>query len=238
MGYSTNENVNCSPASSSDAWLAKRGIVSMQLREQLEYVKRPHHLPVSVLTHHQVCTILRRINTSTLTGRRNRTMLEMLYSSGLRAAEILGLDLSHIDLQNRTAFVTGKGDKQRLVPIGVNALASLEDYLLTVRPNLKKQDDDEPALFLNHAGRRYPYHTLNRMVKRSATVLEVPFDVTPHTFRRSCTTELIRAGANLYHVKELLGHENLDTLKHYTRLNIVDIQKTHDKCHPREHDRR
>jgi len=216
-------------------WLAKGGIVTQQLRDQLEYVKMPRLLPTSVLSHEQVCLVLESVDTHTLSGRRDRTILELLYSSGLRSAELLGLNLADLNLPNHTAIVTGKGRKQRLVPLGVTAHRCIEDYLLTVRPFLKPKLQDERALFLNHAGCRFPYHTLNRLVARAATVLDVPFPVTPHTFRRSCTTELIRRGANLYHVKDLLGHENLDTLRHYARLNISDIQKTHHECHPREH---
>jgi site-specific recombinase XerD len=87
---------------------------------------------------------------------------------------------------------------------------------------------------VNHRGERMAYHTLLHLVHHYANGQALDVNVTPHTFRRSCTTELIRGGANLYHVKELLGHETLETLKHYTRLTIVDLKKTHEKCHPRE----
>jgi site-specific recombinase XerD len=89
-------------------------------------------------------------------------------------------------------------------------------------------------LFVDDHGQPMPYHTFRRLVHRHAAGLDPKLRVTPHTFRRSCTTELIRGGANLYHVKELLGHESLDTLKHYTRLTILDLKKTHARCHPRE----
>ena len=82
--------------------------------------------------------------------------------------------------------------------------------------------------------RKAGYHTFRRIVHRSAEAAGLEINVTPHTFRRSCTTELIRGGANLYHVKELLGHENLETLKHYTKLTIEDLKATHARCHPRE----
>ncbi|MGB0579068.1 MAG: tyrosine-type recombinase/integrase [Limisphaerales bacterium] len=215
-------------------WLAKRQYLPLHLRERLEYVKVPDLLPKSVLNHDQVRTMLENVDTSTLAGRRDRTMLELLYSSGIRAAEILGLNLTDLDLPRRTAIVLGKGSKQRVVPLGLTATRQLDDYLLTVRPFLLPQGSAESAVFLDRTGRRFPYHSLNRMVARNAKVLKLPFAVTPHTFRRSCTTELIRAGANLYHVKDILGHATLETLKQYTRLNIGDLQKTHAACHPRE----
>ena len=94
----------------------------------------------------------------------------------------------------------------------------------------------ETALFLDANGRPLAYHSLRRIVQgcREAAGLEI--NVTPHTFRRSCATELLRSGANMYHVKELLGHESLDTIKHYARLTISDLRKTHRKCHPRDKD--
>jgi site-specific recombinase XerD len=91
-------------------------------------------------------------------------------------------------------------------------------------------------LFLNRKGKRLPYFTFLQHVHSIADKLGFEITVTPHTFRRSCTTELVRGGANLYHVKELLGHETLETLKHYARLNITDLKKTHERCHPRERD--
>jgi integrase/recombinase XerD len=105
---------------------------------------------------------------------------------------------------------------------------------LEVLSESKRLRPQEAALFLNRKGERMPYHTLLRLIHQYAGRQHLDVNVTPHTFRRSCTTELIRAGANLYHVKELLGHESLETLRHYTRLTIVDLKKTHEACHPRE----
>lgn len=96
------------------------------------------------------------------------------------------------------------------------------------------RDPGEKALFLDHAGHRLKHHTVARRLARYADRARLDVHVTPHTFRRSCTTELIRSGANLYHVKELLGHESLDTVRHYAKLTIADLKETHQKCHPRE----
>jgi len=139
-----------------------------------------------------------------------------------------------VDFKNRTMMVTGKGDKQRVVPIGRTALRHLETYLAAIRPYLLC-DRTQTALFLNHKGARLKYKAFLKCVHIHSRRMGYT-DVTPHTFRRSCTTELIRGGANMYHVKELLGHESLDTLKHYTKLTINDLKKTHEKCHPRERD--
>jgi len=160
-------------------------------------------------------------------------MLEMLYSTGVRVGELLGLDVRDVDLTNATAVVLGKGRKQRVVPIGKTALRLLESYLKAVRPFLLQQGGEQ-ALFLNQDGKRMPYHTFRRILQRQATSAGLDITVTPHTYRRSCTTELIRSGANLYHVKELLGHQSLETLKHYTKLTIEDLKATHARCHPSE----
>jgi site-specific recombinase XerD len=215
-------------------YLAEHNLVLSSLVESLVYVKEPQLLPISVLNHAQTKDVLRSIPTTDATGWRDRAMLEMLYSTGIRAAELLGLNITDVDFTSETARVFGKGQKERLVPIGKTALRLLESYLRGVRPFLVR-DPKEPALFLNRRGQRLPYHTLLRQVHiHAGRVKAVDVTVTPHTFRRSCTTEMIRGGANLYHVKDLLGHETLDTLRHYVKLNVDDLRKTQARCHPRE----
>jgi len=175
------------------------------------------------------------IRTNTGEGYRNRAMLELLYSTGIRANELLRLNLADIDQVHKTALINGKGKKQRMVPIGKTALRYLETYIRAVRPFLIK-NNSEKALFLNSQGNRLSYERFRCIVLTVSEQAGINEHVTAHTFRRSCTTELIRSGANMYHVKELLGHESLDTLKHYARLTITDLKKTHRKCHPREKD--
>ncbi|MEI8121262.1 MAG: tyrosine-type recombinase/integrase [bacterium] len=216
--------------------LAMRGLVPAPLSSALECVKAPSLLPQSALTHAQVRKFLGSIRTVTPEGFRNRAMIELLYSSGLRAAELLGLDVGDIDFDQATAIVTGKGSKQRVVPIGRTALRCLENYLKAVRPFMTR-NPSETALFLNKQGVRLHYNAFCQIVTDCAhgTGLGVAH-ITAHTFRRSCATELLRGGANMYHVKDLLGHESLNTLKHYAKLTIIDLKKTHGKCHPREKD--
>lgn len=214
-------------------YLAGHGLIPQDLVEKLQYIKEPKLLPSSVLDHAQVKKVLKAMDITHVEGYRDRVMLEFLYTSGVRAGEILAIDIHDVSLNTATALVMGKGQKQRVVPIGKTALKMLESYIKAVRPFLLK-NPQETALFLNHQGERMAYHTLLRLVHRHANRKELEVNVTPHTFRRSCTTELIRGGANLYHVKELLGHESLETLKHYTKLTIEDLKKTHEQCHPRE----
>lgn len=214
-------------------YLCQKGLLQNSMLHALAYVKEPRLLPTSVLNHGQVKKVLLKIQISNPRGYRNRTMLELLYSTGIRARELLGLNLADVDFENATAMVMGKGSKQRVVPIGKTALRMLESYVKAIRPFLVKTSG-ETALFLNSKGARLPYHTFWRILNLHTKSVGLEIKVSAHTFRRSCTTELIRGGANLYHVKDLLGHESLDTLKHYAKLTIEDLKKTHAKCHPRE----
>jgi len=218
-------------------YLAKHGHLNAALREWVPLVKKPRMLPGSVLTHAQMRKLLAAVPTHTAEGYRNRAMLETLYTSGIRVGELLGLDLRDVDLPTATAKVKGKGGHERIVPLGRTARRYLESYLVAVRPFMLRARA-EPALFLNQHGRRLRYSMFLRAIRGHLQHAGLDVHVTPHTFRRSCTTELIRNGANLYHVKELLGHASLDTLKHYAKLTINDLKRTHEKCHPRERDDR
>lgn len=185
-----------------------------------------------VPTEDEMRKLLAAPDTNSMFGLRDRAMLELLYTTGVRIGEMLALDVEGGDLELATARVFGKGKKERMVPVGKTALKFLESYLVAIRPFLLT-DKSERALFV-YRGRRLGYQVFLHMVHAAADRAKLDKHVSPHTFRRSCTTELIRGGANMYHVKELLGHETLATLKHYARLTILDLKKTHEKCHPRE----
>ena len=160
-------------------------------------------------------------------------MLELLYSSGIRSAELLGLNVDSIDFEHAVVKVLGKGRKERVVPVGATALRFLESYLSAVRASLRPQPQCR-ALFPDDGGHRMPYYTLRRIVLKTGEQAGLKEPLTAHMFRRSCTSELVRGNANIYHVSRMLGHESLETLQHYVRLNITDIQETHRKTHPRE----
>jgi len=217
-------------------YLALRGYILSRLLDALIAPKEPQTLPLSVLNHAQVKKLLARIQTNHGQGVRDRAILELLYSSGIRSCEVLALDLGDIDLYASTAKISGKGGKERMVPIGQSALRWIESYIQGVRPFARIKDPQEQGLFISYRGTRLKYSGLRRIVHIHSNQLDFEVHVSAHTFRRSCTTELIRGGANMYHVKELLGHESLETLKPYTKLTIQDLKKTHEKTHPRERD--
>ena len=214
-------------------YLAKKSFILPSV-DVLRYVRMPQVLPGNIISHARIRKLLNRIDTSTPHGHRDRTMLELLYSSGIRAGEMVKINVGDIDFQQSTVKVQGKGRKERITPIGKTALRYLETHIKAVRGFLLV-DRHEKALFLNKNGGRLSYDTLADNVRTHCGKVKDSW-ITPHTFRRSCTTELVRGGANLYHVKELLGHESLTTLKHYAKLSIKDLKKTHEKFHPRERD--
>jgi integrase/recombinase XerD len=219
------------------AWLGKTGVLPPRMFELVPHVKLPHRLPTGVLTHRQMEKLLGKVDTTTPAGLQLRAMLEFLYTSGVRADELLGLNVTSVDLGNLTARILGKGSKERIVPFGQTARRYLELYLRSIRPMLLR-GANEPAVWLNRAGDRMPYFTFRRQLLELSTRAGLPVEVTAHVFRRTFTTELIRGDANLYHIKEILGHESLETLKPYTKLMIIDLKKTHGRCHQRERDRK
>ena len=217
-------------------YLVELGFMQKKTCETLRYVKEPKLLPVGVLENKEMRRMLGKVPLSNTTGYRDRTILELMYSCGLRAGEIVSLNVNNIDFTHKLAKVRGKGDKERMVPVGRTAIRCLETYVKAVRPFMLLAGDEE-ALFINSTGTRLQYHTLRLIIKEHAKNAKLKEHITTHSFRRSCATELIRGGANLYHVKELLGHEDLQSLKHYTKLTITDLRKTHAKYHPREREK-
>lgn len=216
-------------------YMVDNGYIATKLKKTLRTVKVPDLLPTSVLTHNQVKQIIKSIDCSNMEGIRNRVIVELLYSSGIRVGELVKLKLRDVDIKNGIMKVFGKGSKERIVPIGKTALRYLESYVKGARPFLNKKRSD--WMFLNSLGNPITIPRLETIIPKLAEQAGIKdIRVTPHTFRRSCATEMIRGNANIYHVKELLGHESLSTLKHYSKLTIVDLKKTHARCHPREKD--
>jgi integrase/recombinase XerC len=165
---------------------------------------------------------------------RDRAMLEMLYGSGLRVSELVGLDLASIDLAGAIARVRGKGDKERLVPIGSQAVAQLEAYL-EVRGELRHArhgTQDARALFLGVHGDRIGVRQVQILVKRYGALASGSNALHPHALRHSCATHLLEAGADLRSIQELLGHASLSTTQRYTHVSTDQLQAIYTKAHP------
>ena len=212
-------------------YLADHGYIQSVMVQVIRYVKESKFLPCGILSDSEMRQLFKVIDITSSTGIRDRAILELMYSAGLRAGEVVGMHTRSIDFNEGIARVFGKGRKERIVPIGETALMWLEKWFISIRPFMIKPGVE--SLFVNTYGFEITYETLRRMVLKHADKANLKGKVTTHTFRRSCTTELIKGDANLYHVKDILGHESLETLKHYTKLNVSDLKRTHEKSHPR-----
>lgn len=162
--------------------------------------------------------------------KRDRAMLELLYSSGLRLAELVGLEPGDIDFPDHVVQVTGKGSKDRLIPIGRKAREALRDWL-QVRAGLAHPD--ETALFVGVRGRRISPRTVESRVKHWARAAGIPQRVYPHLFRHSFATHLLESSHDLRGVQELLGHADISTTQIYTHLDFQHLAQIYDKAHPR-----
>ena len=161
---------------------------------------------------------------------RDRAILELLYSSGLRLSELTDLDCSDVDMQDATVRVTGKGNKDRIVPVGRLALAALAKWQKSRR---ELAGTDEPALFVSNRGRRISSRSVQARVKHWAKRQGIDANVFPHLFRHSFATHLLESSHDLRGVQELLGHANISTTQVYTHLDFQHLAQIYDKTHPR-----
>ena len=167
--------------------------------------------------------------------RRDRAILELLYASGLRVSELTGLNLADIDRQELMLRVRGKGRKERIVPYGSKAQAALEAYWPVRSELLRKAGTraDPEAVFLNHVGRRLTTRSVGRLVKKYVRLVNINWDLHPHSLRHAFATHLLADGADLRAIQELLGHRSLSTTQKYTHASIRQLMEVYDKAHPR-----
>ncbi|HXE34001.1 MAG TPA: tyrosine recombinase XerC [Verrucomicrobiae bacterium] len=173
--------------------------------------------------------------------RRDRALLELLYAAGLRVSELTGLNLSDIERKDLMLRVRGKGDKERIVPYGSKAQEALDKYwplreqLLLEASNSRGRHRDAPhteAVFLNYAGRRLTQRSVGRIVKKYVRLVNVNWDLHPHSLRHAFATHLLADGADLRAIQELLGHQSLSTTQKYTHASIRQLMDIYDKAHP------
>lgn len=169
-------------------------------------------------------------------GKRDRAILEFLYATGVRVAELVGLNIKDIDYDNKSVRVTGKRRKQRIVPFGDHALAALNDYL-SIRENFLHQapasERDPNAVFLNYQGTRITTRSVGRMVDKYIKQCADIHDISPHSLRHSFATHLLDSGADLRDIQELLGHARLSTTQIYTQVSMEKLIEVYDKSHPK-----
>jgi integrase/recombinase XerC/integrase/recombinase XerD len=202
--------------------------------ELLHSPKRPQRLP-RVLKSGEVATLLDRIPATTPLALRDRAIFELAYASGLRAEELVTLDVESIDFDSELVRVEGKGGRTRLVPSGEHALRALERYLVKARPALST--GDTRALFLSKSGRRLSTSDVRRRLRTwaRAAMTQAPAlaDAHPHALRHSFATHLLEGGADLRSIQELLGHASISTTQVYTRVESARLRMAYQHAHPR-----
>ena len=201
-------------------------------------------LPAAILTPHEVRRLLMMPNTRTVLGFRDRCMLEVLWTTGVRINELLTIDVDDVQFEQGLLLIRqGKGSKQRLIPIGTSALTWLRRYLDTVRPLLTREALPKrrwrPAtvslrLFLSQTGQELEQSSIAHCLRAYQRKARIRKRITAHVFRHTLATEMLRAGADLRHIQEMLGHEDLATTQRYLRVVKADLKKVHHATHPRE----
>ena len=213
-------------------YLLMEDAIQQSPAELLEQPKLPKKLP-EVLSVEEIDMLIEAIDLSKSGGERNKAMLETLYSCGLRVSELVGLKLSDISFDEGYVRVIGKGNKQRIVPLGKTAAKCITRYIKEVRCHIPVKKDSEDIVFLNRNGRKMTrvmvFHVI-QVLKEKAGLHK---KISPHTFRHSFATHLVEGGADLRAVQEMLGHESITTTEIYTHLNREYLRDAILRYHPR-----
>ncbi len=213
-------------------YLLMENLIVNDPSQLLESPKLGRKLP-DTLSINDINNLINAIDLSTPEGTRNKAMLETLYSCGLRVSELVNLKLSNLHLEIDFLKVTGKGDKERLVPIGSVATKFIRIYIESVRSHMKIKPGNEDVVFLNRRGAKLTRVMIFTIIRRLAIKINLKKKISPHTFRHSFATHLIEGGADLRAVQEMLGHESITTTEIYTHLDRDFLRQTILDHHPR-----
>jgi integrase/recombinase XerC len=216
--------------------LQRRGEVKDNPAQSLRLpkVRKPLPRPLSVQDMSDVVEVADRGRGDDVLRVRDRALLELLYGAGVRVSELVGLDLLHVDIEQRSARVLGKGSKERIVPFGEPCSGALERYL-RVRSQLRNPrsgEQDAAAMFLSRLGRRLTVRQVQHLVRRYGLLGAARPGLHPHALRHSCATHLLDAGADLRGIQELLGHSSLSTTQRYTHVSVDRLLEIYDRAHP------
>ncbi len=195
--------------------------------------KREQPVP-AYLTMDDMLRILNNVTADNVLGVRNLAMFELLYSSGLRVSELTSLDLIDIDFDRQTVRVMGKGRKERIVPVGRQALSCIKRYRELLAEKSKDSLNRQGPLFFNYRGGRLTSRSVDRLLKQVAVKAGLNVPISPHALRHTFATHMLNAGADLRVVQELLGHKSLSTTQRYTHVTIDRLMEVYDKAHPRK----
>lgn len=209
-------------------FLIREGVVKSNPVHGVRAPKSPRRLP-DVLDADQVGHLLNITDKDDL-ARRDRAMMELIYSSGLRLSELVNLDVGHIDFGDTMVRIAGKGSKTRVVPIGRYAIEAIKEWL-SCRQSLV--DKDQPALFISHQGRRLTPRAVQLRMRVWAVKQGISTSVHPHMLRHSFASHLLESSGDLRAVQELLGHADISTTQIYTHVDFQQLAKAYDQAHPR-----
>ncbi len=212
-------------------FLAREGIIGTNPCRFLDSPRARRRLP-HVLSLEEVNRLLSRPDPATPAGRRDRAMLELLYATGLRVSELVGLKTTNVNLEAGYVKTMGKGSKERLVPMGEAARQAILEYLSSGRPALAK-GGDSPCLFLNMRGRPLTRQGFWKLIKGHGRAAGIRKRISPHIIRHSFASHLLDAGADLRAVQVMLGHADIATTQIYTHVTRERLKEVHERCHPR-----
>lgn len=221
------------------AFLVQEGYMAHNPAQGFKLAKEPDSLPKNVLTPEEARRFIEAPDTQTLSGYRDRTLLEVLYATGIRKAELRNLTVDDVNLEEELLRVNrGKGAKDRVVPLSGIACQFLENYLKVIRPEMLKGRQTDKLFLSIRDGRPIGEHGVKAILNYYVRKLRLKKHVTCHLWRHTCATHLVKNNANLRCVQEMLGHKSLATTERYLRLTITDLKEAHHKFHPREQQQR
>ena len=216
------------------AWLCKRHVLEANPASEIELPRPEKRLTIEALSIREVETVLSQPNIGDPLGIRDRAILEVFYSTGIRRSELVRLDVGDLHRDKRLLRVRqGKGRKDRVVPVGARSLGWVEKYMEDVRPLLMVKAEQQ-ALFLSGYGEPFSPDVLGRKIVAYIAKAEIGRRGGAHLLRHTCATHLLEGGADIRYIQQLLGHEKLETTAIYTEVSIVQLQAVHARCHPAE----
>ncbi|MGD9084448.1 MAG: tyrosine recombinase XerC, partial [Desulfobacterales bacterium] len=214
-------------------YLEKRGHISENPAQHVMTPKQDKTIPV-YLSVDDMFRLLDSIQADTVLDLRNRAIFETLYSSGVRVSELTQMNLADVDFKGALIRVLGKGNQQRMIPLGQKALTAIKAYRNLLQEKSGSEAAADGPLFLNRFNKRLTPRSVARILKQLVTAVGLLTPVSPHALRHTFATHMLDAGADLRAVQELLGHKSLSTTQKYTHVSINHLMETYDKAHPRK----